>query len=100
MAWDHEHEAVLEYYDRVIDTGDFERQLCPRALAGLRRGAIARELRIKLPEIGVGYALYALLPIIDHVSAMCKGESERTQRDYAPLRGATLRRIQCLLQPP
>ena len=51
MAWDHEHEAVLEYYDRVLDTGDFERQMCPRALAGLSLGAIARELRIKLPEI-------------------------------------------------
>ena len=47
---------------------------------------------------GVGYALYALLPILDHVSASCNGQSEATQREYAPLRSATLRAIQRLLQ--
>ena len=47
---------------------------------------------------GVGYALYALLPILDHVIAMCNGQSEATQREYAPLKSATLRAIQRLLQ--
>lgn len=49
---------------------------------------------------GVGYALYAILPILDHVSATCNGGSTDTQREYEPLRSATLRAIQRLLQPP
>lgn len=48
IAWDTD-EAVLEYYDRVLDPGQFERQLCPRALANLT--AITRELQSKIPEI-------------------------------------------------
>lgn len=43
------HERALDYYARVLDTGVFEKDLCPRALADL--GSIARDLVLKIPAI-------------------------------------------------
>ena len=49
LNWDAASERVLEYYDRVLDTGEFERALCPRAVRDL--SAATREMQAKLPEI-------------------------------------------------
>ena len=42
---------------------------------------------------GVGYAIYALLPVLDHASAMCKAGAS----GYASVQQSTLRAIECLL---
>jgi hypothetical protein len=54
----------------------------------------ARVVQYKSTESpGVGYALYALIPILDHASTMC-----RVAHEYEPLKGATLRAIERLVE--
>ena len=55
------------------------------------RGRVVQYKSTESP--GVGYALYALIPILDHASTM-----SRVSDQYEPLKGATLRAIKRLLE--